>query len=304
MTFGFNTKNLTEKMSSAGHWGKDVKSRIKRAAKEQPISPKVRKDCKTGERMLLTQARKVVESGFVKTRLDRKELASEFHTDEAMVEEILQDYFAMVNWGNTRSSFRDIDEVFSCLVTSDDFIDYHWRVLDKYFGGPEQKYVLDFTEATRLERMECFYFSLVMTKMSAGDLALGNGFIRVKPGYSGERYVQTVYDLGWFLAGKMLGTIDETATPMRFFSEKDDWWKYNQYPVVPAYVTKLMEARKRMPGGVTSSEDILSLFDDGAYEESLMKGVVPKREYLDVKLLEWATKVKEAYGEYVEKFEC
>ena len=89
-------------------------------------------------------------------------------------------------------------------------------------------------------------------------------------------------------------------TPSEFFGQKGDWYKYNEYPTLPTYIVKVMEARERMIGGVTTNEDIEGLFEEGAAKELLIDKVIPKEKYLDIKLLEWATKVKEGYSQYAE----
>ena len=305
MKFSFSTDNFNKKMKADGIWREDVNQLIRNANKRSCFraTPKFRRDCLNGKRMLLSQARKVIESGFIKTSLDREELAESFYLNREQVDETLDTYYKLIherfNYGD--DGFKSIEEVFAALVTSDDLMDYHWNVLDDFFESAKQQfYAMNLTETTHLERRECFYFCLLMTKLAGGEFFVGDGFVRVKSGYAGERYVQTVYDLSWFLAGKVLGTLKEAVTPSEFFGQKGDWYKYNEYPTLPTYIVKVMEARERMIGGVTTNEDIEGLFEEGAAKELLIDKVIPKEKYLDIKLLEWATKVKEGYSQYAE----
>ena len=290
MVFGFSEENFGKKTKSAGIGKMDVNRRIKHANTKNCFSstPKFRSDCMNGKWMLLSQAKKVIESGFIKTRLDRDELAQSFHMGREQVDETLNTYYEMVSRGSNpgEGSFGNIDEIFSCLVTDDDLVDYHWNVMDDFFeSGKQQYYAMEVMEATHLERKECFYFCLMMTKLAGGDCHLDNDTIWISSGYVGERYVQTVYDVSWFLAGKILETLDENVTLLEFFGEREDWYKYNKYPMVPAYITKVMETRRRMSGGVTTVDDMGDVFDLKAIERTL---------------LQWAAKIKEEYGRYAE----
>lgn len=300
MVFGFSTENFDKKTKTEGIWKMDVNHRIKHANTKNCFSstPRFRQDCMNGKRMLISQARKVIESGFIKTRLNRDELAQSFHMSRKQVDATLNAYYGLVG-GIDSSIFANIDGVFACLVTDDDVMDYHWKVLDDFFeSGKQQYYAMEVMEATHLERKECYYFCLMVTRLSGGEFYLDNGgSVKVKSGFGGERYVQAMYDLCWFLAGKVLRILDESVTPMKFFGEGGDWYKYNLYPIVPAYVTKVMEARKRMPGGVTTSEDIEGLFD--IYVSSEMSAA-KRDDFLDAKLLEWARSMKEECGKYAE----
>lgn len=301
MVFGFSAENYTEKMKIVGMWGGAVKCRMKNLdAKDRPnMTPKFRKDCMMGEWMLLNQAKKVVESGFIKTRLNYEELMKDFYLSREQVMEVLDNYYRLVKGGQGDDGvFRSIDEFFACLVTGENVVDYHWNVTDRVTGVVGQNYTMTLAGATQLERKECYYFCYVMTKLAAGDFALSNGFLRVKSGFAGERYVQTVYDLSWFLAAKIMGMICETITPTRFFSETEDWGKYNRDPMAPAYITKVMETRKRMLGGVTTNKDIEDLFEQGYIEGTLLDGMIQKEAYIDIKLLEWATRIRDNYSGY------
>ncbi len=302
MKFGFSTEGFNEKMKSVGMWGVTMKHQIRKTnmKEELNITPKFRRDCMLGERMLIDQARKVVESGFIKTQIDYEDLAKVFHLSEEQVTEALRCYYDLINGGwNYNGVFKNIDEYFACLVTSDDIADYHWKIVDRVLECTGQGYTMEMTEVTHLEQKECFYFCFVMTKLAGGDFFFGDGFIRIKEGYGGERFTQTIYDLSWFLAAKILDIVDELATPTAFFGDKGDWWKYNKYPMVPAYITKVMDVRKGMPGGVTTARDVEDLFDfGGCTEEPILDSVVERGNYLDVKLLEWAAKLKRQYGKY------
>ena len=304
MVFSFSTEDFSKKMKAEGNWKVDINRLIRDANKRTCFrsTPKYRRDCLNGKRMLLSQARKVVESGFIKTRLDYEELEQSFHMNREQVVEALNTYYELMikgMFGYGKCVFENIEEVFSSLVTDDEVVDYHWNVLDGIFESKRQYYAMNLLDATHFEQKECYYFCLIMTKLAGGDFFVGDGLVRVKSGFGGKRYVQAVYDLSWFLAGKIVGLLDAKITPSKFFGKKRNWHEYNRFLEAPAYILKVMEAREKMPSGVTTNEDIEGLFEEcEATKEMLIDKVIGKGDYLDVKLLEWATKVKETYGDY------